>query len=166
MPKNQNRLSVDKINAGNFTVPKGEEHLYHVKIEVPQYDSATGVKISTPRIQVFNAKMYPSLVGNLKQIGYKLEVLHDPTEFLKSKKNEKKLSKEDRMRERIIADLRAQGILKDPNEKSEEQLRAEIIEELKAKGMIAEPAKETPKAKSGKAKTEEAEDSSVEESLD
>ena len=172
MQKNLNRLSVDQVNAGNFTVPKGEEHLYHVKIEVPQYDSATGTKISIPRIQVFNPKMYPVLVGNLKQIGYKIEVLYDPTEFLKAKKAEKKLSKEERMKAKIVADLRAQGILKDPNEKTEEQLRAEIIADLKAKGMIAEPVAEAPKTKTTKKtkaeepKPEAATEATEEETLD
>ena len=167
MPKNPNRLSVDQVNAGNFTVPKGEEHLYHVKIEVPQYDSATGTKISIPRIQVFNPKMFPVLVGNLKQIGYKIEILYDPTEFLKARRAEKKLTREERMKAKIVADLRAQGVLKDPNQKTEEQLRAEIIEELKAKGMIAEPAAEAPKSKgSKKAEKPKAEETTEEETLE
>ena len=157
MPKNPNRLSVDQVNAGNFTVPKGEEHLYHVKIEVPQFDQSTGQRISIPRIQPFTHKMFKSrLVNTLKQLGYKLEILHDPTEFLAEKKSKAQpMTREERIKAKIIEDLRAQGILKDPNEKTEEQLREEILAELEAKGMLKKaktnkktekPAQEAPEA--------------------
>lgn len=139
MPKNNSRLQVDQVNAGNFKVPKGEEHLYHVKIEVPQYDSSTGQKISSPRIQKFGAKSFKTMLNTeLKKIGYKLEILYDPTEFIKQRKAEKKLSREERIRNKVMAELREAGIIRDENQKTEEQIREEIIADLKAKGLLKE----------------------------
>lgn len=142
MPQNNNRLSVDQVNAGNFTVPKGEEHLYHVKIEIPQYDPSTGRKISIPRIQAFGAKMFTSMLNlGLKGIGYELEILHDPTEYNESVKAEKALSKDERIRKKIMAELRESGVLKDPNQKSEEEIRRELMAELSSKGLLKKETK-------------------------
>lgn len=146
MPKNNSRLPIDQVNAGNFKVPKGEEHLYHVKIEVPQYDPSTGQKVSLPRIQAFGAKMFKSkLSTELKRVGYKLEILHDPTEFIEARKEEKKLTRGEQVRNKVMAELREAGLLKDPNHKSEEEIRAELMAELKEKGLLKEekPAKQS-----------------------
>lgn len=142
MQKNNNQLPGNKVDASNFTVPEGEEHLYHVKIEVPQYDQSTGEKLSTPRIQAFTHKMFrSSLMKSLKQLGFKLEILHDPTEYLKSRKKTKAATTEERIREKVLEDLRRGGFIKDPNQKTEDEIRAEVLEDLRAKGMLKEPKK-------------------------
>jgi len=64
---------------GNYKVPAGEEKLYHVKIEVEQYDSRTGKKISFPREQKFGIKAFNMALRDLKNQGYTVEILHDPT---------------------------------------------------------------------------------------
>ena len=40
--KNTKNVSVLEITAENYKVPAGEEHLYHVKMEVKSFDQHTG----------------------------------------------------------------------------------------------------------------------------
>lgn len=155
MLKNKNRSAIDKVNASNYVVPKGEERYYHVKLEVPQHDPHTGEKVSFPYIQKFTAKMYKArLSRTLKLRGYKTEILYDPTEYLKKVAAESKLSREERIKAKLMEDLRAAGVLKDPKEKSEEQIRKETIEELKKKGLLKEESGE-PDKKGSKGKKDD-----------
>ena len=179
MLKNKDRSAIDKVNASNYVVPKGEERYYHVKLEVPQHDPHTGEKVSFPYIQKFTAKMFKARLNRtLKLRGYKTEILYDPTEYLKNVAHEAKLPREERIRAKVMEDLRAAGVLRDPNEKSEEQIRKETIEELKKKGLLKESTKGTakdgsPKGKKkdepvekAKAEEEPVEEAPAEESLD
>ena len=156
MLKNKDRSAIDKVNASNYVVPKGEERYYHVKLEVTQHDPHTGEKTSIPYIQKFTAKMFKArLSRTLKLRGYKTEILYDPTEYLKKVAVESKLPREERIKAKLMEDLRAAGVLRDPKEKSEEQIRKETIEELKKQGLLKESTEGTEKKESPKDKKDD-----------
>lgn len=74
---------IDKITPDNYIVPKGEEMSYHAVIEVVQYDTKTGKKLSKPRIQKFGKKMFESSVrASLQKQGYTVTILHDPNQWI------------------------------------------------------------------------------------
>lgn len=84
--KDGHDLPVEKITADNYIVPKGEERFFHAKIEVLQFNPKTGAKISRPTIQVFGPKIYRTIMAKqLKRLGYTIEILHNPDEWLKAK---------------------------------------------------------------------------------
>jgi len=71
------------ITPENYVLPNGEEDRYHVKIEVPKFDSETGKRLSQPRIQKFGKKAYElNLKNDLVRQGYKLIVLHNPNKWI------------------------------------------------------------------------------------
>lgn len=74
---------IDKITPDNYIVPKGEEMSYHAVIEVVQFDTKTGKKLSKPRIQKFGKKMFESSVqASLRKQGYTVTILHDPNQWI------------------------------------------------------------------------------------
>lgn len=74
---------IDKITPDNYIVPKGEEMSYHAVIEVVQFDTKTGKKLSKPRIQKFGKKMFESSVrASLQKQGYTVTILHDPNQWI------------------------------------------------------------------------------------
>lgn len=131
--KNGRDLPIEQITSENYVVPRGEEMVYHVKIEVKQFNSKTGEKVSRPRIQKFGMKTWESSVrDSLRKQGYTMEILHDPNTW--------------------IAENRAQiESLKEQKRESEKAaLKAEILAELKASGII--PEIETTEKKAGRPK--------------
>lgn len=128
-------VPIVEVTAENYIVPRGEEDTYHCKIEQTQFNPRNGKRLSRPRIQKFESKMYPSVARNLRQQGWDIEVLYDPTEFLaereakraemrdltykqrqemEAKREEEKYLK---MKDKIIAELRAEGMIKEPTSK-------------------------------------------------
>lgn len=122
------------VTAENYIVPRGEEDTYHCRIEVKRFDANTGKRMSVPRIQKFDAKMYPMIARNLKQQGYTIDVLYDPTDFLnekfremqereattlaerKAKEEEKRAAEKKALKEEILAELKEAGLLKTAKE--------------------------------------------------
>ena len=131
--KNGRDLPIEQITSENYVVPRGEEHVYHVKIEVKQFNSKTGEKISRPRIQKFGMKTWESSVrDSLRKQGYTMEILHDPNTWIEENRAQ-------------IESLKAQK-----RESEKAALKAEILAELKASGII--PEIETTEKKAGRAK--------------
>lgn len=81
-------VPIIEVNAANYIVPQGEEGAYHVRQEITSFDSKTGKRLSQPRIQKYGPKEYKQIVSILKQQGYEITVLHDPTDFLKKQEEE------------------------------------------------------------------------------
>lgn len=107
--------------------------VYHVKIEVKQFNSKTGERISRPRIQKFGMKTWESSVrDSLRKQGYTMEILHDPNTWIAENRAQ-------------IESLKAQK-----RESEKAALKAEILAELKASGII--PDIETTEKKSGRPK--------------
>ena len=86
-------VNIIDVTADNYLVPDKEKHLYHCKIEVRKFNAETGKRMSKPRIQKFGKKMYESLIQhNLPRQGYTIDVLYNPTEYLKQMEEQKKQS--------------------------------------------------------------------------
>lgn len=131
--KNGRDLPIEQITSENYVVPSGEEHVYHVKIEVKQFNSKTGERISRPRIQKFGMKTWESSVrDSLRKQGYTMEILHDPNTWIAENRAQ-------------IESLKAQK-----RESEKAALKAEILAELKASGVI--PEIETTEKKAGRPK--------------
>ena len=131
--KNGRDLPIEQITSENYVVPRGEEHVYHVKIEVKQFNPKTGERISRPRIQKFGMKTWESSVrDSLRKQGYTMEILHDPNTWIAENRAQ-------------IESLKAQK-----RESEKAALKAEILAELKASGII--PEIETTEKKAGRQK--------------
>ena len=125
-------VPIVEVTAENYIVPRGEEGTYHCRIEQKQFDPRSGKRLSKPRIQKFDAKMYPAIARNLRQQGWDIEVLHDPTEILKEQ--------ELRRQERESLTIQQRKELEAKRKEAEKQaMKAEIIAELKAAGLLKEP---------------------------
>lgn len=148
LTKDGKDVDIIKIDADNYKVPAGEEHLYHVKIEVKKFNPDSGARMSRPRIQIFGAKEYETTVKNdLVRQGYTLDVLHNPTEWLKQQEAAKAQAAEqtaaDRKKaaeEKAAADAKAAEETKAAEKAA---LKAEILAELKEAGVIPQSDKKT-----------------------
>lgn len=138
-------VSILEVTPENYIVPKGEEGVYHCRIEQKSFNASTGERQSRPRIQKFEPKMWPMLSRNLKLQGWTVEVMHDPTEWIKKQEEKAAMTEAERIKQRQEAEAQR---------KAEEKaaLKAEIIAELKAAGMIAEPKTEPKTGGSNKKK--------------
>ena len=121
-----------EVTAENYIVPKGEEGTYHCRIEQVNFDQRTGKRLSKPIVQKFEPKMYPSVAKNLKQQGWTIDVLYDPTDYLKEVEEKRREMQEMTIQQRKEAAEKAKAAEK-------EALKAEILEELKAGGLLKEP---------------------------
>jgi hypothetical protein len=125
-------VPIVEVTAENYIVPRGEEGTYHCRIEQKQFDQRSGKRLSKPRIQKFDAKMYPSIIRNLRQQGWDIEVLYDPTDFLKEQ--------EAKRQERETLTIQQRKELEEKRKAAERKaLKDEILAELKAAGMLKEP---------------------------
>lgn len=135
-------VSLLEVTPENYIVPKGEENTYHCRIEQRQFDASTGRRLSVPRIQKFEAKMFPMLQRTLKQQGWTVEILYDPTDYNREQEAEEQ--------ERRELTLKQRKELEEKRKKQErEKMKAEILAELKEAGVIAKETKK-PKAAGGK----------------
>lgn len=90
---------IENLTPGNYVVPVGEEKDYHAVIEVVQFDPKTGKRLSRPRVQKFNRKIFEQTVlSSLRKMGYTVTILHNPNEWLKANA-EKKAAAEKAARE-------------------------------------------------------------------
>lgn len=148
LTKDGKDVDIIKIDADNYKVPAGEEHLYHVKIEVKKFNPDSGARMSRPRIQIFGAKEYETTVKNdLVRQGYTLDVLHNPTEWLKQQEAAKAKAAEQTAADRKkAADEKAAADAQAAEEKKAAEkaaLKAEILAELKEAGVIPQSDKKT-----------------------
>lgn len=138
--KNGRDVSILAVTAENYVVPKGEEHLYHVKQEIPEFDRKTGERLTRPCVQKYGRKAFEaSIYDDLKHQGYTLEILHDPTEYLAAK--EEAAASRERNRAKARAEAR---------EAEKAALKAEIMAELAASGVLASPVDDADKKSKNK----------------
>lgn len=126
-----------EVTAENYIVPVGEEDTYHCRIEQTQFNPRNGKRISKPRIQKFDAKMYPAIARNLRQQGWDIVVLYDPTEYLKEQSAKQRERQEMTFQQRKDAEAKRKAA-------ERQALKDEILAELKAAGMLK--ADKEPKA--------------------
>ena len=135
-----------EVTRENYIVPQGEENTYHCRIEQKQFHPRTGKRLSVPRIQKFDAKMFTSLQRNLKMQGWDVEILYDPTEFLKEQ--EAKVAEMKQLTYQQRKELEAAR-----KKQEREAMKKEILEELKAEGLLnTGNTKTEPKANGSKKK--------------
>ena len=118
-----------EVNAANYIVPKGEEGTVHCRIEQVQFNPNTGVRQSRPRIQKFEPKSWPGIQRILRQQGWTIDILYDPTAWLKEKEEKERMSIEERVRLAQEAEAKKKAEMK-------AALKAEILAELKEAGVI------------------------------
>ena len=118
-----------EVTAENYIVPDGEEGTYHCRIEQRQFNPNTGERLSRPFIQKFPAKMWPALLRNLKQQGWTVDILHDPTEFNRKEEEKRRLTAAQRAKAAQEAEARRKKAEREAMKKS-------IIEELVKEGLI------------------------------
>jgi hypothetical protein len=136
-------VSLLEVTPENFIVPTGQEGNYHCRIEVVKFNSETGERISKPRLQVFGRKFFESFgLHNLKKMGYKVDILHDP------KKWEAENSAKIEAKKKELAEAAKKA--------EKEKLKAEILAELEEEGKL-KTTKKADKAKEESAKEEKTE---------
>lgn len=136
-------VPIREVTAANYIVPAGEENAYHVLQDIPRYDPRTGKPLSTPRIQKYGAREFKDLSRNLKQQGYELTILYDPTEYLHKQAEELEA-------QRNLTAEKKRELEQKRREAEKAQMKAEILAELKEAGII--PSKEEKPAKEPKNK--------------
>ena len=122
-------VPISEVNAANYIVPKGEEGSWHVIQEIPSYHQRTGKRLSVPRVQKYGVKEFKDMQRLLRQQGYELTILHDPTDYLA------KLEEEKAERENLTAEKKRELELK-KREAEKAAMKAEILAELKEAGVI------------------------------
>lgn len=118
-----------EVTRENYIVPQGEENTYHCRIEQTQFHPRTGKRLSVPRIQKFDAKIFASIQRTLKMQGWDVEILYDPTEFLKEQ--EAKIAEMKQLTYQQRKELEAAR-----KKQEREAMKKEILEELKAEGLL------------------------------
>jgi hypothetical protein len=127
-------VPIVEVTAENYIVPRGEEDTYHCKIEQTQYNPRNGKRLSRPRIQKFESKMYPSVARNLRQQGWDIEVLYDPTEFLAEREAKRAEMRDLTFKQRQELEAKRKAA-------ERQALKEEILAELHAAGMLKAPSK-------------------------
>lgn len=144
LTKDKQNVPVSEITKENYLVPKGEEKLYHVKLEVKSFDSHTGKKLSHPFIQKFARIDFENgTLSLLRQQGYDIEVLHNPQEWIKNHAEEVA-----RAKEKKAADAKAKAERAEAEKQAErERLKAELRDEVEAEMKAEAKAKSKGKPK-------------------
>lgn len=134
-----------QVTPENYIVPDDEKHLYHCRIEVKKFNPETGERLSKPSLQKFGRKFFErNGLHNLRQQGYSVDILYNPTEWIKA--NKELIAKK-------RTDVEAYKITL-----AKKALKAEIIEELRAAGLLKETddAKEVKRGRPKKQETDDA----------
>lgn len=70
------------ITPEQYAVREDEQHLYHCRIELAQFDPKSGNRLSHPILQKFNEKeVSGGMLSRLAKQGYTVDVLYSPEEF-------------------------------------------------------------------------------------
>ena len=121
-----------EVTTENYIVPKGEEGTYHCRIEQIQFNRTNGKRESKPRIQKFEAKMFPTIARNLKQQGWTIDILYDPTDYLKEKEEKLREMREMTYQQRKEAEAKAKAA-------ERQALKDEILAEMSGSDLQRNP---------------------------
>lgn len=122
-------VHIKEVTKENYIVPRGEEGQFHVMQRIPFFDQRTGKDLSNYRIQKYGAKEFHDLAKNLRQQGYVIDVLYDPTEYLKKQAE----AEEER---KNLTETKRRELEEKRREAEKAALKAEILAELKEQGII------------------------------
>ena len=133
------------VTAENYLAPKGSEMSYHCRIEQKKFDSNTGKRLSTPRIQMFGMKEFENnLLHHLRQQGYTVDILHNPNEWIKA--NQDRIAKEQAENE-ARRKAEAEKAAKERREAEMAAMQEEIMAKLRAEGWAPKSESKTSKKK-------------------
>ena len=79
----QKDVDLLQVTKENYIVPDSEKTFFHVVMEIKKFDANTGARISRPRLQKFDSITFKRLRDNFERQGYTLEILYDPTDYIK-----------------------------------------------------------------------------------
>lgn len=131
---------LDNVTADNYKVPQGEEGIYHVVLEVKEFDRKTGERTSVPRVQKFGVNAFETSFPNLKRLGYDVRVVYDPTSWLEEQA--KKAEEQEQQSAQSAAEAQKAAIeeaLEKQRKEFEEKQQA-AIDEAVAKALKAQNA--------------------------
>lgn len=138
-----NKLSKEKIlalTAATYKAPEGEEHLTHLRIYVKRHSVSTGELLSIPRIQKYSPmEIEQGEIIKLREQGYTVAVLHDGSAWMAE---QNKLSEEERREIEAKKQQEAEEAAKEAKKAERAEIAKEVIEELRAQGMLKEPEAE------------------------
>jgi hypothetical protein len=121
-------VPLSEVTPANYIVPQREERFWHVIQEKVEYDRNTGKKLSRPVLQKYDTKSYPQTMKYLKDAGYTITVLHDPTEWVKRQNEAKAAAQRAAAERKAKADAAAKVA---EREALKAELRKELLAELK-----------------------------------
>lgn len=122
-------VPLSEVTPTNYIVPQGEENTYHVIQDMVRYDQRTGKKLSIARVQKYGAKEFRDINRILRQQGYEITVLYDPTEYLRKQQE----AAEER---KALTETKRRELEAKKREAEKAALKAEILKELKEEGII------------------------------
>lgn len=123
-------VPITEVTPENYIVSDGEQGDYHCIIEIKQFDPKTGRRLSKPRVQKFDVKVWQTgIERNLRQQGYDVTVLHNPTDWLREQEEKLKQT----AAQRAEAARKAEEKRKDAERAA---LKKEILAELKKEGLL------------------------------
>ena len=80
--KTNDLVTLLDITPEQYAVRDDEQHLYHCRIELAQFDPKSGKRLSNPSLQKFNAKeVGGGMLSRLAKQGYTVDVLYSPEEL-------------------------------------------------------------------------------------
>lgn len=131
-------VPLTEVTAANYIVPTNEVHFWHVLQEKVEYDRNNGKRLSRPVLQKYDTKSYPATEKYLRDAGYTITVLHNPTSWMKAQQAAaakaaavRKAAREQAAAAKAAAERKA---MKD-------ELRKELLAELKDAGLLKKTKK-------------------------
>lgn len=80
--KSNELVTLLDITPEQYAVRADEQHLYHCRIELAQFDPKSGNRLSHPSLQKFDAKeVGGGMLSRLAKQGYTVDVLYSPEEY-------------------------------------------------------------------------------------
>lgn len=122
-------VPLSEVTAANYIVPQREERFWHVLQEKVEYDRNTGMRKTRPMLQKYDTKSYPATLKYLRDAGYTVTVLHDPTIWAARQAQAKQQAD---ARRKAAAQQAAAKKAKAEREALKAELRKELLAELKA----------------------------------
>jgi hypothetical protein len=74
-----NKVPLLKKTKDNYVPAIGAENDYHARIEVKSFNPNDGKRQSKPQLQTFSPKGWKVFEANSANLGYSVDILHDPT---------------------------------------------------------------------------------------
>lgn len=122
-------VPISEVTPDNYIVPQREEKFYHVLQEKKEFDRNTGKRKSRPVLQKYDTKAWPSTSKYLRDAGYTLTILHDPTAWTQAQQQAQAQRAQALARQQ---EAKAAQQAAADREAMKAELRRELLAELKA----------------------------------